>query len=445
MGGDLNVGSPSQANAIWQWVNRGAHILKLITPKSPTFRTGSKLDYFISSTDAFINKFCSVNDLGLQHNLIHSTINFSHRALSTPQELIYKWSKADWEAFRTAASLCQTTKIPSDCLLPNSEIDALIEQFSNDLRLAMSEAIPKGLRGRHTQEDLPSEADFLFKERRRLRQTLKRARGKWAADADRIEHLRREINKATALINKHIRKINSDRIDSMITNINNNVNRFRELRALSGNFAPRSCLRVKDGQGNEITSPTGKLQELRVFYEGLYSYREPNCRIKPVIDELHNQLVAVPSIVTFSQNNPANRPTICTHKFTNLKVVSAFIKQIPNKTSFGPDLIPNTVLKQLPYSYLQKLTSIFNHCINNSYFPSKWKLARIIPILKKSGVLAAKEFRPISMTSNVGKILEDSISYIIKSEMKAEAVPWTQFGFRVGHSTVDALTVFRGR
>lgn len=29
--------------------------------------------------------------------------------------------------------------------------------------------------------------------------------------------------------------------------------------------------------------------------------------------------------------------------------------------------------------------------------------------------------------------------------MKAEAVPWTQFGFRVGHSTVDALTVFRGQ
>lgn len=250
MGGDLNVGSPSQANAIWQWVNRGAHILKLITPKSPTFRTGSKLDYFISSTDAFINKFCSVNDLGLEHNLIHSTINFSYRALSTPQELIYKWSKADWEAFRTAASLCQTTKIPSDCLLSNSEIDSLIEQFSNDLRFAMSEAIPKGLRSRHTHEDLPSEADYLFKERRRLRQTLKRARGKWAADADRIEHLRREISKATALINKHIKKTNSDRIDSRITNINNNVNRFRELRALSGNFAPRSCLRVKDGQGN---------------------------------------------------------------------------------------------------------------------------------------------------------------------------------------------------
>ena len=187
----------------------------------------------------------------------------------------------------------------------------------------------------------------------------------------------------------------------------------------------------------------GKLEELRVFYEDLYACREPSCNLKSKIEKLNAQLDTVTHLTAFSQSNPVNKPVTKSNKFTCLKVVSDFIKGIPNKTSAGPDSIPNTVIKKLPYSCLFKLTQIFNHCINNSYFPSSWKSATIIPIPKKTGILEPKEFRPISMTSNLGKILEDSVSKIIKAEMGEGTIPWTQFGFREGHSTVDALTVFK--
>lgn len=91
IGGDLNVGRIGQARAIWKCIEKQSQSIKLITPLSPTFRTGSKLDYFIASTDSTINKFCK----DLEHNLIHSTVNFNISALSSPLALTYKYFKCD--------------------------------------------------------------------------------------------------------------------------------------------------------------------------------------------------------------------------------------------------------------------------------------------------------------------------------------------------------------
>lgn len=49
--------------------------------------------------------------------------------------------------------------------------------------------------------------------------------------------------------------------------------------------------------------------------------------------------------------------------------------------------------------------------------------------------------RPISITSNLGKILESVIMKNLLAEMCGEAIPDHQFGFMKGHSTLDALKV----
>lgn len=270
IGGDLNVGLIRQKREIWKWIDKHTQTLKLITPISPTFRSGSKLDYFIASTDSIINKFCKVDDLGLEHNLIHSSINFNISTLHNPHILSFKYFKCDWEVFKSEATKHQTALIPDNCNISNSEIDFWVDRFTGDIIQAMNTAIPKSPAGRRFFSDLPTEADHYFKERRRLRQTLKRARGKWLANIDRIEHLKREITEATKKINGMIKKSNNDRLEQRIKNINNNVNKYKELRSLSGNPTSRPCLRVKDSQGKEITSAAGKLEELRVLYEDLY-------------------------------------------------------------------------------------------------------------------------------------------------------------------------------
>lgn len=70
-----------------------------------------------------------------------------------------------------------------------------------------------------------------------------------------------------------------------------------------------------------------------------------------------------------------------------------------------------------------------------------WKSAVVVTIPKKVGFCSPGELRPISLTSNLGKILEMVVMRNIERELKVDAIPDHQFGFRVGHSTVDTLLV----
>ena len=44
--------------------------------------------------------------------------------------------------------------------------------------------------------------------------------------------------------------------------------------------------------------------------------------------------------------------------------------------------------------------------MSNVYFPSAWKIAKILPIKKTRDAIKLKDFRPISLLSNVGELFE---------------------------------------
>lgn len=129
------------------------------------------------------------------------------------------------------------------------------------------------------------------------------------------------------------------------------------------------------------------------------------------------------------------------HICTNITQLGKIIKSIAPKTSSGSDNIPNLIIKQLPLSYMCILVKIFNHCLNIGYFPEPWKSATIIVIPKKRGIVELKDLRPISMTSNLGKILEAIILENIHKEMRPNTIPDHQFGFKMEHFTTDALAI----
>lgn len=79
--------------------------------------------------------------------------------------------------------------------------------------------------------------------------------------------------------------------------------------------------------------------------------------------------------------------------------------------------------------------------INHSYFPQKWKEAKVIPLPKKDKDKALPEsYRPISLLSNVGKVYEMIINDNINNFCRENnLLPDNQFGFRASHSTIHAI------
>lgn len=115
-------------------------------------------------------------------------------------------------------------------------------------------------------------------------------------------------------------------------------------------------------------------------------------------------------------------------------------------TSPGLDDIPYVLIKHLDISARLVLLNIFNALWSSGLIPSSWKTIAIVPILKpEKDPKSADSYRPISLSSCVGKIFENMLK--TRLELYAESrwiIPHNQFGFRKGRSTTDSLLKFTG-
>ena len=83
----------------------------------------------------------------------------------------------------------------------------------------------------------------------------------------------------------------------------------------------------------------------------------------------------------------------------------------------GPDGIPTLVLKELAHALT--LSSI-----NQGSIPDEWKEANVVPIFKKGDKSTAVNYRPVSLTVVLCKVIEHIIcSHIGKATRHAQLAP----------------------
>ena len=77
------------------------------------------------------------------------------------------------------------------------------------------------------------------------------------------------------------------------------------------------------------------------------------------------------------------------------------------------DLISTRFLKETADAIAPLLQVIFKASLNSGEVPSDWRIANISPMFKKGDCCLPQNYRPISLTSTVSKILEHNYRYII--------------------------------
>lgn len=116
------------------------------------------------------------------------------------------------------------------------------------------------------------------------------------------------------------------------------------------------------------------------------------------------------------------------------------IKETKRNTAPGADCLPSILLHQCATSLVNPLYKILNKSLKNGDIPQMWKEALITPIHKGGDKQDPSEYRPISLTILIVKILERIIrSYLIQYLEVNDAFPDSQHGFRTGRSTVSQL------
>jgi hypothetical protein len=94
-------------------------------------------------------------------------------------------------------------------------------------------------------------------------------------------------------------------------------------------------------------------------------------------------------------------------KITDQIEIESIIALFNIHKSVGPYSIPNKVIKEIRYSISQPIMNICNNTFTSGKYPEQLKISRIIPIHKKESKLLASNYRPISLLSNINKILEN--------------------------------------
>ena len=92
------------------------------------------------------------------------------------------------------------------------------------------------------------------------------------------------------------------------------------------------------------------------------------------------------------------------------------------------------------------LAIIFQQSIDQSRVPQQWRTANIIPIFKKGSKRDAANYRPISLTSHIGKLLERIIrDHILRHLDNKQLIKPSQHGFLPGRSCQSNLLEFLER
>lgn len=121
--------------------------------------------------------------------------------------------------------------------------------------------------------------------------------------------------------------------------------------------------------------------------------------------------------------------------------LKTIIAHLRSRKAPGHDNIRNGALKALPHKAIMMLTNIVNAALRLHHFPADWKSAKIIMIRKKREDPAfPQNYRPISLLSSLGKILEKVIHTRLQDQVdERNIIPDHQYGFRRHHSTIHQL------
>ena len=137
-----------------------------------------------------------------------------------------------------------------------------------------------------------------------------------------------------------------------------------------------------------------------------------------------------------------NNKSMFLYKTTEEEVLS-IMNELDNKSSSGLDYLSNILIKISSDITAPFLCDLINQSFKEGAFPKNLAEAKVIPLHKDGDKTDENNYRPISLLSIWSKIFERVMYNRVYDFFEKNLLfSSKQFGFRVKHSTIDALVEF---
>ena len=126
-----------------------------------------------------------------------------------------------------------------------------------------------------------------------------------------------------------------------------------------------------------------------------------------------------------------------------LELVAKKIKAMKDNKSPGVDGIPPKLLMETVEQISISLARVFNLSLTEGVVPFEWKEANIIPLFKKGSRNKSENYRPVSLTSVICKLLERLIKdHMVDFLVKHKLLNSSQHGFLKARSCLTNMLCF---
>ena len=120
-----------------------------------------------------------------------------------------------------------------------------------------------------------------------------------------------------------------------------------------------------------------------------------------------------------------------------------YISQIKPKSSVGQDRINNIIIKNCFPAIIEVLIHLVNLSLKNGIVPLPLKTSRVVPIYKEGNKDDFGNYRPISLISAFGKLVEKIVATQLTKFFERNNLFYRhQYGFRAGLDCQQPLVYF---
>uniref|UniRef100_A0A8B9I818 Reverse transcriptase domain-containing protein n=1 Tax=Anser brachyrhynchus TaxID=132585 RepID=A0A8B9I818_9AVES len=124
-------------------------------------------------------------------------------------------------------------------------------------------------------------------------------------------------------------------------------------------------------------------------------------------------------------------------------MVGDLLQHLDVRKSMEPDRIHARVLRELAEELAKPLSIIYQQSWLSGEVPVDWRLANVTSIYKKGRKVDVGNYRPVSLTTVLGKLMEQIILSVITQHLQGnEAIRPSQHGFMKGRSCLTNLISF---
>ena len=177
---------------------------------------------------------------------------------------------------------------------------------------------------------------------------------------------------------------------------------------------------LKDNDGLVITKGKEMADALNIYFSSVFTLEDKNNL------SVHEPLLA-------------DNVECLTNMLITAMIITK-IKKLKDSKSPGTDGITPKFVKVIAEEISVPLAIMFNLSLREGTVPHEWKHANVVPIFKKGSRCKKENYRPVSLTSVVCKLLESLLrDHVIDFLEKHNLLKDTQNGFLKGRSCLTNL------